>query len=82
MRSERHRHRYEFNIDYREFEDAGMVFAGTSPDDRLMEIIELPENDFFVAAQYCQNSCHVHTVRNLCTVPLLRLLWTRRKQFS
>ncbi|MCS8562417.1 CTP synthase [Weissella cibaria] len=50
---ERHRHRYEFNIDYRkEFEDAGMVFAGTSPDDRLMEIIELPENDFFVAAQY------------------------------
>ena len=50
---ERHRHRYEFNVDYRkEFEDAGMVFAGTSPDDRLMEIIELPENDFFVAAQY------------------------------
>jgi len=50
---ERHRHRYEFNIDYRkEFEDAGMVFSGTSPDDRLMEIIELPENDFFVAAQY------------------------------
>ncbi|MDR3191296.1 MAG: CTP synthase [Lactobacillaceae bacterium] len=50
---ERHRHRYEFNTDYRaEFEAAGMVFAGTSPDDRLMEIIELPENDFFVAAQY------------------------------
>ncbi|MGL5747040.1 MAG: glutamine amidotransferase-related protein, partial [Weissella cibaria] len=50
---ERHRHRYEFNTDYRkEFEDAGMVFSGTSPDDRLMEIIELPENDFFVAAQY------------------------------
>ncbi len=50
---QRHRHRYEFNIDYRkEFEDAGMVFAGTSPDDRLMEIIELPANKFFVAAQY------------------------------
>ena len=49
----RHRHRYEFNTDFRkEFEDAGMVFAGTSPDDRLMEIIELPSNDFFVAAQY------------------------------
>ncbi|MFL1696474.1 CTP synthase [Weissella kandleri] len=50
---ERHRHRFEFNTTYRkEFEAAGMVFAGTSPDDRLMEIIELPSNDFFVAAQY------------------------------
>ncbi|TYC49560.1 CTP synthase [Weissella muntiaci] len=50
---QRHRHRYEFNTDYRkQFEDAGMVFAGTSPDDRLMEIIELPANDFFIAAQY------------------------------
>lgn len=49
----RHRHRYEFNTDYRaQFEAAGMVFAGTSPDDRLMEIIELPANDFFIAAQY------------------------------
>ncbi|QBO36451.1 CTP synthase [Periweissella cryptocerci] len=50
---ERHRHRFEFNTDYRnEFEKAGMVFAGVSPDDRLMEIIEIPENDFFIAAQY------------------------------
>ncbi|KRN75357.1 pyrG protein [Weissella kandleri] len=50
---ERHRHRFEFNTAYREeFEAAGMVFAGTSPDDRLMEIIELPSNDFFIAAQY------------------------------
>ncbi|MCM0582968.1 CTP synthase [Weissella diestrammenae] len=50
---ERHRHRFEFNTAYRqEFEAAGMVFAGTSPDDRLMEIIELPANDFFIAAQY------------------------------
>ena len=49
----RHRHRYEFNTTYRqEFEDAGMVFAGTSPDQSLMEIVEIPTNDFFVAAQY------------------------------
>ena len=49
----RHRHRYEFNTDFRaQFEAAGMVFAGTSPDDRLMEVIELPANDFFMAAQY------------------------------
>ncbi|CAH1850827.1 CTP synthase [Convivina intestini] len=50
---ERHRHRYEFNTDYRqEFEDAGMVFSATSPDNRLMEVIEYPKNDFFIAAQY------------------------------
>ncbi len=51
--SERHRHRYEFNNDYREqFEKAGMVFAGTSPDNSLVEIIEYPQNDFFIAVQY------------------------------
>ncbi|CUW12213.1 CTP synthase [Leuconostoc inhae] len=50
---QRHRHRYEFNTMYRqEFESAGMIFAATSPDDRLMEVIEYPKNDFFVAAQY------------------------------
>ena len=49
---QRHRHRYEFNTDYRkQFEDAGMVFSGVSPDNSLMEIIELPENDFFMADQ-------------------------------
>lgn len=50
---QRHRHRYEFNTTYREeFEAAGMVFSATSPDNRLMEVIEYPKNDFFVAAQY------------------------------
>lgn len=49
----RHRHRYEFNTKYREaMEQHGMVFSGVSPDNRLMEIIELPKNKFFVAAQY------------------------------
>ncbi len=49
----RHRHRYEFNTAYREAMEAkGLVFSGTSPDNRLMEIIELPANKFFVAAQY------------------------------
>ena len=51
--SERHRHRYEFNNDYRDkFEEAGMKIAGTSPDDRLVESIVLPGNDFFVGVQY------------------------------
>ncbi|APT18243.1 CTP synthetase [Amylolactobacillus amylotrophicus DSM 20534] len=50
---ERHRHRYEFNNKYRaQFEEKGMVFSGTSPDNRLVEIIELPTNKFFIAAQY------------------------------
>ncbi len=50
---ERHRHRYEFNNEYREaMEAAGLVFSGLSPDGRLAEIIELPEKDFFVAAQF------------------------------
>ena len=53
MISERHRHRYEFNNDYREaFEKAGMVFSGVSPDNHLVEIIEIPDKKFFIAAQY------------------------------
>ncbi|BAP84960.1 CTP synthase [Paucilactobacillus hokkaidonensis JCM 18461] len=50
---ERHRHRYEFNNKFREqLADHGMVFSGTSPDNRLVEVIELPKQKFFVAAQY------------------------------
>ena len=50
---ERHRHRYEFNNEYREaMEAAGLVFSGTSPDGKLVEIIELPEKNFFVACQF------------------------------
>lgn len=50
---ERHRHRYEFNNEYREqFEAAGFVFSGTSPDGRLIEIIELPDHPFFLASQF------------------------------
>ena len=53
MISERHRHRYEFNNDYRdEAEKAGLCIAGTSPDGRLVESVVLPENDFFVGVQY------------------------------
>lgn len=50
---ERHRHRYEFNNKYRElFEEKGLVFSGVSPDNRLVEIVELPEKKFFVACQF------------------------------
>ncbi len=50
---ERHRHRYEFNNAYRNtFVDTGYVVSGTSPDGRLVEIIELPEHPFFLATQF------------------------------
>jgi len=53
MVEERHRHRYEFNNQYRaEMAAKGLVFFGTSPDDHLVEVIELPEKKFFVASQY------------------------------
>lgn len=52
---ERHRHRYEFNNDYREImEKNGLVFSGTSPDGHLVEIIELPReiHPFFIGVQF------------------------------
>ncbi|SFA42309.1 CTP synthase [Parageobacillus thermantarcticus] len=50
---ERHRHRYEFNNHYRQImEQHGFVFSGTSPDGRLVEIIELKDHPWFVAAQF------------------------------
>lgn len=50
---ERHRHRYEFNNQFKaQFEQAGMVFSGINPQAGLAEIIELPQNAFFVACQF------------------------------
>lgn len=50
---ERHRHRFEFNNHYREqMEKAGFVFSGTSPDGRLVEVIELSDHPWFVASQF------------------------------
>lgn len=50
---ERHRHRYEFNNAYRNlFIETGYVVSGTSPDGRLVEIIELPSHPFFIATQF------------------------------
>ena len=51
--SERHRHRYEVNTDYiDQLKKAGLVFSGMSPDGMLSEIVELPQNDWFVACQF------------------------------
>ncbi|MDM5218691.1 glutamine hydrolyzing CTP synthase [Bacillus velezensis] len=50
---ERHRHRYEFNNEYRQqMEENGFVFSGTSPDGRLVEIIELKDHPWYVACQF------------------------------
>ncbi len=51
--SERHRHRYEFNNEYREvFKENGMRVTGTSPNGMLVEAVEIPENDFYIGVQY------------------------------
>ena len=51
--SERHRHRYEFNNDYRAAaRSAGLTLAGLSPDERLVEIVELEDHPWFVGAQF------------------------------
>ncbi len=53
MIHERHRHRYEFNNKYKkEFEKAGFVISGTSPDGKLVEAIELKDHPFFVGTQF------------------------------
>ncbi len=50
---ERHRHRYEFNNAYRQLLlESGYVISGTSPDGRLVEIVELPKHPFFLACQF------------------------------
>ena len=51
--SERHRHRYEFNNDYREeLIEAGLKIAGTSPDGELVEIVEIKNHPYFIASQF------------------------------
>jgi len=51
--SERHRHRYEFNPDYRDqLAQAGLVLSGTSPDDRLVEVVEIADHPWFLGCQF------------------------------
>ncbi len=51
--SERHRHRYEFNNEFRQqLEDAGLVISGTSPDDYIVETVELKDHPFYLGVQF------------------------------
>ena len=50
---ERHRHRYEFNNEYRDkLVESGLVISGVSPDERLVEVVELKDHPWFVAVQF------------------------------
>ena len=51
--SERHRHRYEFNNDFRDMlKEKGLVISGTSPDDYIVETVEIPDTRFYIGVQY------------------------------
>ena len=51
--SERHRHRFEFNNQYKaEFEKSGMIFSGLNPKNNLVEIVEIPTHPWFVGVQF------------------------------
>ncbi|MBY5164187.1 CTP synthase [Nitriliruptoria bacterium AS10] len=80
---ERHRHRYEFNNAYRDrFHDAGMTFSGRSPDDRLVEFIELEDHPWFVATQAHPELKSRPTRPHPLFVGLVRAAGRRRDQSS
>ena len=65
---ERHRHRYEFNNNYRQLlQDKGLVVAGTSADNRLVEIVELPGHPWFVGVQFHPSSPHARATVIRCS---------------
>ena len=71
---ERHRHRYEFNNDYREeLERAGMMLAGTSPDKHIVEMVELVDHPWFVGCQFHPEFKSAPTAPIPCSAGLLRL---------
>ena len=50
---ERHRHRFEYNNDYRQkLEEAGLIVSGTSPDGTLVEMVEIKDHPYFIACQF------------------------------
>lgn len=66
--SERHRHRFEFNNAYREaFEDAGMKISGTSPDGRLVEVVEIPDRKFYIGCSFIPSSNRARMRRTRCS---------------
>ena len=73
---ERHRHRYEFNKYYRNIlESHGMTFSGFSPDNRLMEVVELRDHPWFLGCMFhpgykSRPQDPTHCLKGLCRLPL------------
>ena len=72
---ERHRHRYEVNNDFRAaLTEGGMKLCGTSPDGRIVEMIEIPDHPWFLATQLIRNSNPDRTVHIRYSKVLWKLL--------
>ena len=72
---ERHRHRYEVNNKFRnELESKGLVFSGLSPDEDLVEMIELKDHPYFVASQFHPEFKSSLGSQHLCSTHLLKHL--------
>jgi CTP synthase len=81
--SERHRHRFEFNNEYRKaLEDKGFVISGTSPDDFFVEMIELPRkmHPFFLATQAHPEYKSAPLKPHPIFIEYLRAIWTEKRK--
>ena len=77
--AERHRHRYEVNINFKDdFEKKGMIFSGLSPDNKLPEIIELQDHPWFIGVQFHPE----FKSRPLSPHPLFFFYKSRKNQFE
>ena len=68
---EHHRHRYEFNNDYKsKMESHGLVFSGICPDNQLVEVIELPSHPYYLACQFHPEFNHALETSPFCSLVL------------
>ena len=78
--NERHRHRYEFNNEYRKpFEEVGVTFSGLSPDGELVEMMEVNEHSFFIGCQFHPEYKSRPTKPHPLFLNLLKTAWDYKK---
>jgi CTP synthase len=81
--SERHRHRYELNNDFREIlEKNGMVFSGLSPDGKLVEMIELKDQPWFVGVQFHPELKSRAVTGHPLFINFIKAVLNRKKEYS
>ncbi len=83
--SERHRHRYEVNVDYKDrLEHCGLVFSGMSPDGVLPETVEYPDHPWFIGVQYHPElkSRPLDSIRTRCSRASWKRRWSRAGWFE